>query len=222
MAQATRIKSIGHLTHDVLQIVLEKPAGLTLYPGQAVDVAINKPGWEEGWRSFTPVSLEDDAELELNIKVYADRKGVTNELQTLKNGDELLIGDAYGDIQYKGEGIFIAGGAGITPFLAILKHLNKNKKLANNKLIFANKTKGDIIKEAYFNTLLGKNFINVLSDESIDGYAHGFVTPDIIKNQIEEGHQYFYLCAPPPMMTAVEKGLASLGVKEENIVKEGF
>ena len=222
MAQATKIKSIEHLTHDVLQIVLDKPAGLALNPGQAVDVAINKPGWEEGWRSFTPVSLQDDTELELNIKVYADRKGVTNELQTLKSGDELLIGDAYGDIQYKGEGIFIAGGAGITPFLAILKHLKNNNQLGNNKLIFANKTQSDIIKKAYFDTLLGKNFLNVLSDEEVDGYAHGFVTADIIKSQIEEGHQYFYLCAPPPMMNAVEKGLASLGVKEENIIKEGF
>ena len=34
--------------------------------------------------------------------------------------------------------------------------------------------------------------------------------------------KYFYLCGPPPMMDAVGKHLASLGVSEEAIVKEGF
>lgn len=222
MAQACKIKSIEHLTHDVLKIVLEKPDGISYHPGQAADIAINKPGWETAWRSFTFVSLPEEDYLEFNIKTYPEKKGVTNELLTLKPGDELLVGDVYGDIAYKGEGIFIAGGAGITPFIAILRSLEKKGTVGNCKLIFANKTKGDIIRREYFEKLLGKNFINVISNEEVQGYKHGFVTPEIIKEQIEEGHKHFYLCAPPPMMDAVEKHLASLGIEEEAIVKEGF
>lgn len=221
MAQAVKIKSIEHLTHDVLKIVAEKPTGLQFTPGQAVDVAVNKPGWEKEWRSFTFTSLPDEDEIEFNIKTYPSHNGVTNQLLALKADDELIIGSVYGDIVYKGEGIFIAGGAGITPFLAILRNLKKQGEIGNNKLIFANKTKGDIIREDFFKELLGKNFTNVLSEEDAEGYLHGYVTPEIIKNLIDD-HKYFYLCAPPPMMDAVEKHLASLGVTSEQIVKEGF
>jgi ferredoxin-NADP reductase len=50
-----------------------------------------------------------------------------------------------GRIEYKGEGVFIAGGAGVTPFIAILRQLQAENKIANNKLIFTNKTANDII-----------------------------------------------------------------------------
>jgi len=222
MAQAVKIKSIEHLTHDVLKIVAERPSGLTFHPGQAVDVSINKPGWETALRPFTFTSLPEDNHIEFNIKTYPAKKGVTNELLSLKPGNELFIGDVFGDIAYKGEGIFIAGGAGITPFVAILRHLKSKNQLGNNKLIFANKTKGDIIQKELFEKLLGNNFINVLSDETVEGYEHGFITAEIIKKHSTPNHKYFYLCGPPPMMDAVQKHLASLGIPNEQIIKEGF
>jgi predicted ferric reductase len=42
-------------------------------------------------------------------------------IRKLKHGDELIIRDVWGAIEYKGEGVFIAGGAGVTPFIAILR-----------------------------------------------------------------------------------------------------
>ena len=221
MAQAVKIRSIEHLTHDVLKIVAEKPDLLTYQSGQAADVSINKPGWETELRAFTFTSLQEDDFIEFNIKTYPSHHGVTEQLLSMQAGDELIIGDVFGDIHYKGEGIFIAGGAGITPFFAILKRLNTENNIGGNKLIFANKTKADIIREDYLGTLLGSNFINVLSDEQVSGYEHGFITEDIIKKQIE-GHEYFYLCGPPPMMSAVEQHLVALGIPEDRIVKEGF
>ncbi|MCO6496500.1 MAG: flavodoxin reductase [Chitinophagaceae bacterium] len=222
MGKAVKILSIEHATHDVLHITLEKPEGLSYIPGQAADIAINKPGWETAWRSFTFTSLPEDDHIEFNIKTYPEKKGVTNELLTLKAGDELIVGDVYGDIAYKGEGVFIAGGAGITPFLAILKKLEKEHKLGNNKLIFANKTKGDIINEEGFRKMLGDKFINVLSHEDAEGYEHGFVTKELIAKHKSSGLDYVYLCAPPPMMDAMAKHLEALGVDEAHIVKEGF
>jgi ferredoxin-NADP reductase len=41
-----KIKSIKHITHDVLQIVTEKPQQYNFTPGQATEVAINKIGWK--------------------------------------------------------------------------------------------------------------------------------------------------------------------------------
>ncbi len=222
MAQNVKIRKIEHLTHDVLRIIADKPKGISYNPGQAADVAVNKPGWEQEWRSFTFTSLPHEDYIEFNIKTYTSHNGVTNQLLSLHEGDELIIGDVYGDIAYKGEGVFIAGGAGITPFIAILRDLERKHAIGNNKLLFANKTKGDIIREGDFKKLLGGNYINVLSDETIAGYEHGFITMEMIKKYSDANLKYYYLCGSPPMMNAMEKHLASLGVDDSHIVKEGF
>ena len=221
MADIVKIKSIENLTHDVLRIVTEKPVGLVFQTGQAADISLNKSGWENELRPFTFTSLPQDDFVEFIIKTYPTHNGVTNQLCSLVAGDELIIGDVFGDIHYKGEGVFIAGGAGVTPFIAILKQLEKENQIANNKLIFANKTKADIILEEKLKSLLGANFINVLSDEKVEGYVNGFISSDIIKTKIE-GRKYFYLCGPPPMMEAVVKYLADLGISNEFIVQEAF
>src|ERR1043165_4081102 len=118
-----KIRSIKNVTHDVLQIIVDRPANYNFTPGQATDVAINKEKWKEEKRPFTFTSLPDANFLEFTTKTYPEHKGVTNELLKLKPGDELILHDVWGAISYKGEGVFIAGGAGVTPFLSIFRHL---------------------------------------------------------------------------------------------------
>ena len=221
MLQQIKILSLQKVTHDVLQIRTEKPADLSFHPGQAADISINKEGWQDEIRPFTFTCIPENDYLEFTIKTYPSRKGVTNELLTLKPNDSLHLHGVFGDINYQGEGLFIAGGAGITPFISIFRHLHSKGEVGNNKLIFANKTSADIILEQEFKTLLGDHFINILSDEKKEGYANGFITEDFIQ-QHSRGLNKFYLCGPPPMMDAVEKHLAHLQVDEKLIIKEAF
>jgi ferredoxin-NADP reductase len=216
------IKDIHHVTHDVLKIVTAKPADFKFIPGQATEISIKKEGWENERRPFTFTCLPDKDYLEFTIKTYPERKGVTNELLHLKKDDVLILHDVFGDIAYKGEGVFIAGGAGVTPFIAIFRELQSRNALGNNKLVFANKTKADIIHEDEFRDMLGKNFINILSGESGGEYAHGMITEDFLKENIGNFGVHFYICGPEPMMDAVEKQLSNLGAKADLIVKEGF
>ena len=214
------IKSIDKVTHDVLRIVLQKPGNYTFTPGQATEVAINKERWKDERRPFTFTCLPDADYLEFTIKTYPSHKGVTNELLNLKPGDELILHDVWGAISYKGEGIFIAGGAGITPFLSIFRYLNSINKIKGNKLIFANKTKADIIHEKELQRLLEDSFVNILSDESIEGYEHGYITESFLKKNLLATNEKFYVCGPPPMMEAVQKILSGLGVGDDSVVVE--
>lgn len=222
MSHIVKINSIEKATHDVLRITTEKPEGFSFISGQATDVCVNRPQWEKEKRAFTFTSLPSENHLEFTIKTYPERQGVTNQLRQLKKGDELILHDVFGDISYKGEGLFIAGGAGITPFLAILRLLHSQNKIGSNKLIFANKTRADIINEIELRKYLGTNFINVLSEEKADGYEYGFVTEPLIKTNSLGLEKYFYLCGPPPMMDAVENQLGKLNIRPQNIIKEGF
>ena len=222
MDHVVKIKSIEPATYDVLRIVTDKPAQYIFVPGQATEVSINKNGWRDEKRPFTFTSLPKDDYLEFTIKTYPTHKGVTNELLKAKANDELILRDVFGAIAYKGEGVFIAGGAGVTPFISIFRQLKSTNDLGNNKLIFANKTKRDIILRQELKSLLGDNFSNILSDEKTDEYAYGHITEDFLKATMGSVNQKFYVCGPPPMMDAVERQLADLQVNKQSIIKEEF
>jgi ferredoxin-NADP reductase len=217
-----KIKSIGKITHDVLQIVTEKPKRYTFTSGQATEISIDKDGWKKEKRPFTFTCLPSDDHLEFTIKTYPERKSVTNQLLKLKISDTLVLHEVFGAIEYKGEGVFIAGGAGVTPFISIFRYLKSKNEIGDNKLIFANKTKGDIILAKEFEELLGDNFINILSDEKVKGYANGQITEDFVRAHSAGFNKFFYVCGPPPMMDAVENELANLHVADNLIVKESF
>jgi len=217
-----KIQSIKHITHDVLQLVTERPENYNFAPGQATHIAINKPGWKTKRNPFTFTCLPEDDFLEFTIKTYPAHKGVTNELLKLKEDDELILEEVFGAISYKGEGVFIAGGAGVTPFISIFRDLHAKNKVGNNTLIFANKTKADILLEKEFTDLLGKNFITILSDEKTDGYANGQITEDFLKAYVNSTTQHVYVCGPPPMMEAVQKQLSNLHIPKKVIVVEAF
>lgn len=215
-----KIESVGKITHDVLRIVTHKPAGYNFKPGQATEVAINKPGWDERKKPFSFTCLPEADYLEFTIKTYPLHKGVTNELLTLKKDDELILHDVWGAITYTKEGVFIAGGAGVTPFIAIFRDLKAKNEIGHNSLLFANKTKADIILENEFRAILGAAFINILSDEKAEGYPHGFITEDFLKENITDFNQQFYICGPPPMVEMVTKQLEHLGVGKIAITVE--
>jgi len=216
------VKSVDKVTHNVIKIVTEKPLYYNFWPGQATDISINKPGWSAKRKSFTFTSVPANDYLEFTIKVYPERKGVTNELLNLMKADQLIVHDVYGVINYAGEGIFIAGGAGITPFMAIIRQLHTINAIGSNKLIFANKTKEDIIYEDELKAYFGKNFLNILSDEKLDGYDYGHIDAAYIKANKDEINQFFYLCGPPPMVLAIEKHLYELQVEPNSIIKEEY
>jgi len=215
-----KVISVDKVTPYVLKIVTEKPLHFTFTSGQATEISINKEGWIDERRPFTFTCLPDDDYLEFTTKTYPARNGVTNQLLQLKKGDELILHDVFGAIAYQGEGLFIAGGAGITPFISIFRYLQSKNEIGDNKLLFANKTKADIIHEQEFKKLLGENFINILSDDKAEGYAYGQITRDYLKSYLPVSGKYIYVCGPPPMLDAIEEFLSDLQVNAAFIIKE--
>lgn len=220
--EIVKIKSHEHLNHNVLKIVTEKPNGYDFKAGQATDVAIHKENWKNEKRPFTFTNLPTHDHLEFVIKVYPSHNGVTEQLSKLKERDELTIGEVYGTIQYKGKGTFLAGGAGVTPFISILNSLYTQNELEGNSLFFANKTRKDIFLKEKFESLLGRHYLNLLSDEKTKDYPNGHIDQDFLKDTITDLSQYFYVCGPPEMTEAVIDDLLELDVKKEKIVAENF
>jgi ferredoxin-NADP reductase len=220
MEHIVRILAINNVTHNVKQFIIEKPDGFTFTPGQATELSINQPEWENEKNPFTFTCLADTHYLEFTIKIYTDHKGVTNHLGELKVGDELILREAWGAIEYKGPGYFIAGGAGITPFIAILRQLHKDGQLSGNTLFFSNKTDDDIILADELKAMLGDNAHFTTTQQQGGSNDHRRIDAEFLKTEITDFKKHFYVCGPDPMVNEITETLAKLGANADFIVFE--
>jgi len=141
-------------------------------------------------------------------------------LGDLHVGDELILHDVFGTISYQGQGLFIAGGAGITPFIAILRQLKMQNDLAGNTLLFANRTKDDIILHDEIKDMLGDKFINVLEFTEDPGMRKGLITSDLLKEYLTKEAPHCYVCGPDKFTGIMIDKLLELGVEKSDIINE--
>ena len=208
------------VTHDVKHFIVSKPEGFSIVPGQGVELAVNRPGLREQGRPFTPTGLADDRVLEFTIKAYPDHAGVTQALHQLEPGAELLMSEPFGTIRYEGPGVFIAGGAGITPFLAILRDLAGKGELDRQTLIFSNKAPRDVICERELRHVLGERCILTCTGATAPGYENRRVDRAFLEEMVSDFTQRFYVCGPPPFMDAINAALTDMGARSESLVFE--
>ncbi|MFM9987157.1 FAD-binding oxidoreductase [Flavobacterium sp.] len=219
-AHIVKVLDSFYITHDVKCFVVEKPAGYDFIPGQATEVSINIPEWKNQMRPFTFTCLRSKEYLEFMIKIYQDHDGVTNMLGKTNAGAELIINDVFGAIQYKGPGVFIAGGSGITPFIAIFRELYKNKQMEENKLIYSNKTSDDVILGNELSKMLKKNFINLFTRQNVIGYVGKRIDRNYLIENIVDFNQNFYVCGTSEFVKSITGYLINLGVNPDSLVIE--
>ncbi|MEO6904310.1 MAG: FAD-binding oxidoreductase [Bacteroidia bacterium] len=218
--QIVRVLETNFVTHNVKRFVLERPAGLTFVSGQATELSINKPALENEVRPFTFTSVNSLSSIEFMIKIYTGHNGVTEKLAKINVGDELIVHDVFGTIMFEGEGVFIAGGAGITPFISILRELRLQNKLVGNTLLFANRATEDIILKGELNELLGKSFLNILEKPEDPKEQGKRIDKDLLKQYVEKGTKHYYICGPAKFTAAMIENLETLGVQKSQIVFE--
>lgn len=215
-----KILKIEDLTHDVRRYRCEKPENYQFTPGQATEVSLKKEGWKEEKRPFTFTSLPEDDHLEFTIKSYPDHDGATEQIGKAEEGDAFLIGEAWGAIEYKGPGLFLAGGAGITPFISIIRMLEAKGENDRNALVFSNKTAKDLIMHDYWREVFGQNYLSTLTAEKKQGHEHHRITKNWLAENVSNLQQYFYICGPNQMVFDLHDALCELGVADPKIVNE--
>lgn len=209
------------ITHDVKRFIVNKPETFSFTPGQGVELVIDQEKWrEEEGRPFTPTNLTTDEVLEFSIKRYPDHKGVTDKIHTLEVGDNLLMSDPFGTISYKGPGVFIAAGAGITPFLSIFRKLAVDQNITKQTLIFSNKTPADVICEKELRNYFSSRCHLLCTQENGSGYENKRIDRDYLEKIIDSTKQYAYVCGPEKFVEDVNAIVADLGFSAESIVYE--
>jgi ferredoxin-NADP reductase len=223
MHERVKILKIQQVTHNVRSYRLERPAGYRYEPGQATELSLDEAGYTDKKHPFTFTSLPDADYLEFTIKSYfgTGKDGMTERLFSYEPGQHLILRDAWGTITYKGPGTFIAGGAGVTPFIAILRNLNTNGGMAGNRLIASNQTAKDIILREELEAMAGLGHLwTVTDDKTAPGVLHERIDEAFLKRHVPDFTGRFYLCGPDPMVAELRTTLEGLGAKTEALTWE--
>jgi propane monooxygenase reductase subunit len=222
------------VTHDMRHLVLRlvEPKEIKFFPGQYVDISV--PG-TDATRSFSMAntSSRDTGLLEFVIKIYPDGL-FSHFLDTQVNvGDRLDLTGPFGVFTLR-EGqdadlIFVGGGAGMAPILALLRSMAERGIERKATYYYGARRRRDLCFEEelrdFEGSLPGFRYVPALSEpaeeDAWDGEV-GLIT-DVVK-----GHEdslkgaHAYVCGPPPMVEAAIPLLARLGVPEKHIYYDKF
>jgi propane monooxygenase reductase component len=225
------VVAVDHVTHDLRHLVLRliEPAEITFFPGQYMDIRV--PGTDVT-RSFSMASTSG-RNLEFIIKVYPG--GVFSSFldTTLQPGDRLDLTGPFGVFTLRDapdrDLIFIGGGAGLAPILALLRSMAERGIDRRAVFYYGARTAEDLcfVEEiqALGEKLPGFRFVPALSEPAEGaGWAGevGFITDVLKRHEVDLKRAHAYLCGPPPMVDAAMPLLALLGTPEKHIYYDKF
>ncbi len=215
-----KVLKTGFITPAVKRLVVEKPQGYQFIPGQATAISMHQPKYNGEERSFSFVSLNESDELEFCLKNYTGHDGFAEKLLMVKTGDELALQEPFGTIRYKGPGVFIAGGNGVTPFIAIFRQLEADSQLQGNTLLFGNRTAEDIIWKDELKEMLGENCVHVLETSHDPAIKNGFIGSKLLEQYKTDDKGFYYICGPDKFTIIIVRHLLKLGVAPSQLVFE--
>ena len=219
--EVTQVKKLGNIYDIRLKPLGEK---MNYIPGQFSFVRFKSKNVSGEEHPFCMAALPQDPELRYVIKELGD---FTSTLYKLKPGDRAIIYGPYGRISQRyfaepqKDAVFIAGGVGIAPFLAMSRTASE---FPNRNIYLYWCTR--YAKEAVFDEelrQLAKQYPNFYykNHKSREGDGH-ITAAHILKDIRNPKNTLFFMCAPVPMMKDLNKQLLQAGVPKENLIWEDF
>jgi propane monooxygenase reductase subunit len=216
------------MRHLVVQLV--EPEEIKFFPGQYFDFTV--PGTDES-RSFSMANTPNrNGRYEFVIKIYPG--GVFSEFlsQRVRVGDRLEVEGPFGTFTLResrtSDLIFVGGGAGMAPVLALLRSMAERGVERKATFYYGARAARDLCFEKELAGLAGRlpgfRYIPALSEPDGNGWdGHtGFITEIVRQNESTLEGMDAYVCGPPPMVDAAIVTLTSLGVREQDIFYDKF
>jgi len=156
---------------------------------------------------------------------------------SLQDGDQLMFRGPAGEFHLQDgdrEKILIGGGAGMAPLKSMATHLLENLQW-NGKLRFwyGARNQQEILYREIFEKLAMENrsfewevaLSDAVNDENWDGkrgYIHEVILDQLLQHHTALDNCEFYLCGPPPMLSATRQMLRELGVPDISVRFDDF
>ena len=173
-------------------------------------------------------ALALDGQYQITVKKAPD--GFVSEyiLENWKVGTEVTLSGPEGPFSYEpirdeAEIVGLAGGSGITPFMAMVNAILDGTEDFRLTLLYGSRKQENILyaeELARICSLTDKvRVIHVLSEEQAEGYEHGFIGADLIQKYAPERYT-LYICGPRAMHDFLAGELPKLGLDQKHIRRE--
>lgn len=227
-----RVKAVEWPAASVarLRIMLERGTRFSFRPGQYVRIKV--PGTEE-WRSYSMCTTPRELPaMEFLVRIIPG--GAMSEYLrgSVQAGHQLEVDGPLGAFilhPRRGAHIFVAGGTGLSPILAMLDSLRrdggpKGKILlsfgcASEKAFFYRE---EIELRRWWMPQLSVRLSADVVDNPTSGLIQGTPVDALGVESIGGTEASAYLCGPPAMIEAARRRLVELGIRAERIYAERF
>lgn len=220
-------------TPRVKTIALDVPDWPGHLPGQHVDIRLTAEDGYQAQRSYSIASAPDSSVLELTVEYLADGEVSPYLTEELRQGDRFeLRGPVGGYFVWEpsrgGPLLLVAGGSGVVPLMAMLRHRVATQAEVPTTLLLSSRGWDDVIYRDELENLSmdGIRVMHTLTRSQPDGWTgysrrvDGDMLRDLGPTPGERPH--VYVCGPTPFVEAVATSLVELGHEPARIRTERF
>jgi ferredoxin-NADP reductase len=234
--QIASVKSIRLETPHVKTFTLTLPDWSPHRAGQHYDLRLTAPDGYQAQRSYSIASgPERMGEIGLTVERLEDGEVSTYLHDVLVVGDQLEVRGPIGgyfvwEASQEGPLLLVAGGSGIVPLMAMIRHRFTAGSTVPTRLLYSSRTFEDIIYcqelEQLGNYRSGLEVFHTLTrthPQDWDGYTRRIDLPMLEEVAKPFGNStHVFICGPTPLVEGVANGLVSLGIPADRIRTERF
>jgi ferredoxin-NADP reductase len=234
--QIATVKAIKQETPGVKTFTLALPAWMQHRAGQHYDIRLTAPDGYRAQRSYSVGSEpERSGEIDLTIERIEDGEVSSYMHDVLVEGDLVEVRGPIGgyfvwEAALGGPLLLVAGGSGVVPLMAMIRHRRATGSDAHTHLLYSSRTQEDIIYRQELDALQAENrglqVYHTLTREHPDGWT-GYTRRIDVQMLLEVAgplgpEPLVYICGPTLLVEAVASNLQSAGVTPGRIRTERF
>jgi ferredoxin-NADP reductase len=233
--QLAKVREIVAETPRVKSLLLDVTSWQGHRAGQHVDIRLTAEGGYQAQRSYSIASPPEDDFLSLTAERVEDGEVSPYLVDDLRNDDQFQVRGPIGGYFVWTAGMggplyLVAGGSGIAPLLAMLRHRDRQNARIPALLLYSSRSLDDVIYREELDAMARRDsnlsVVHTLTRNQPRGWA-GYQRR-IDKAMLAEAsftpEQYpkIFICGPTPLVESVSRLLVELGHDPLTIKTERF
>jgi ferredoxin-NADP reductase len=245
MARAAVLGRLTWLEAEVARVVLETPAVRSLvlevpgWPGhragQHVDVRLTAEDGYQAQRSYSIASAPEEASLVLTVERLDNGEVSPYLVNELVEGDRFELRGPIGgyfvwDAETDGSLLLVAGGSGVVPLMAMIRHRAAAGATGPTRLLYSSRALEEVIYRKELDSLAerrdGLEVVHTLTRSQPPGWF-GYsrrIDEEMLREVAwrAEDSVTAFICGPTRLVESVASGLVALGYDPSRVKTERF